>query len=181
MLKKIVIAVILCLSLSPVFVYIEYALGKRINMNNSGIYFDIRVFPWRDFNYYLLYSKFEYTISEDSFSFVIEDYTKSINSFRILSISTIINDNTYIVNDFINNDVLLDKSNGNTNGGDAGIAIYDFAMPKLPNKEFNIEVEGVITYNDGKQEQVSINIPRTMYHKKDTMFFFMYQLEKLKF
>lgn len=71
MLKKMIFLLVLCLGLSPVFIDTEYALSERVKKDQSYIYFDIHVWPWDEFNYYLFYSEFKYIIHKESFSFVI--------------------------------------------------------------------------------------------------------------
>lgn len=181
MLKKIIFLLVLCLGLSPVFIDTEYALNERVRKDQSYIYFDIHVWPWYEFNYYLFYSEFKYIIHKESFSFVIQDYGKNVESFKILSMSSNIDNNIYNIKDFTGDNVLLDKSNGNGYGGDAGVATYSFVMPKIPENKFDIKVNGIITYENSDKEEVSIVISNTINRKKDRKFFLKYQIEKLNF
>ncbi len=175
------ILTVLYLALSPVFIDTEYALSERVKKDQSYIYFDVWVWPWDDFKYYMLFSKFKYTIHEDSFRFVIQDYGKNVRSFKILNMSSSIDSHTYAIKNFSNDNVVLDKSNGNGNGGDAGVAAYDFIMPEIPKNKFDVRVNGIITYDNGEQEKVSVIVPNTIHRKKDTKLFFKYQIEKLSF
>ena len=180
MLKKIIFLLVLCLGLSPVFIDTEYALSEIVKKDQSYIYFDIHVWPRDEFNYYLFYSEFKHIIEKDSFSFVIQDYGKDVESFKILSMSSSIDNNIYNIRNFTGGNVLLDKSNGNGNGGDAGVATYSFIMPKILDNKFDIKVNGIITYENSEKEEVSVVIPNTINRKKDRNIFFRYQIEKLK-
>ncbi|MGP5494971.1 hypothetical protein ACTXMK_09815 [Psychrobacter celer] len=99
--------------------------------------------------------------------------------------SSNIDSHAHVIKKFSNDDVVLDKSNGNGNGngngGDAGVATYDFIMPETPKNKFDVKVNGIITYDNGEQEKVTVIIPNTIHRKKDTKLFFKYQIEKLSF
>lgn len=95
--------------------------------------------------------------------------------------SSNIDNNIYNIKNFTDGNVLLDKSNGNGNGGDAGVATYNFIMPEIPRNKFDVKVNGIITYDNSEQEKVSIIIPNTIHRKKDIKIFFKYRIEKLNF
>lgn len=147
---------------APVFTHLEYITDHKDPNYESDDYYDVRGFPHRSFDYYLLYAKSRSVLVEDSFNFCVNDPKKTMKIFEIVDMTAIVDGEAFIIEEANDETMILDRSVANGYVGQRGTKCYPFALSKIPANELVIKVTGTANYDDGTSKLVQTRIVKAI-------------------
>ncbi len=164
-----VLLAIIYMVLTPTCATVEHGSNNRTKIENIKTYLDIWFFGSDlSFGYYGLFATYKHQV-DNNLRFVIDDQSKSIDTFTIISIVATIDGQEFPVTS-PDQPLVLDRKNDKIRG----TAHYEFSVPKVPNEQIMIEIVGVANNLDGKSTKVNETITKSVDANKFTLPLFMF-------